>query len=249
MGLVLRLQSFSPVGVTVSSARDFGEEDRCLSGFSLSENDTILALGVRPVLKQLAGDRRDACVFAPTTPLGDIPPDVVDQAVLLATFSGGIEVEGLLDRAALSLLALPGDGDRDEGLAGPTALPDFASGALRTDLEIAVRLLYGVFRSDYRSTSSASPSPRCHGHTLVSPITSGRQTREVSQIVELQLWSAGPVAQSSVRWRCARPRVAPQWSGTAAEKSAIRTDPAGGHRSTAGPRGRAVSPLPRSERC
>ena len=113
-------------------ARDLGEKDRRLSRLALREDDAVLAVLVGPVLEQLAGDRRDAAVLTITTPLRNVPPDLVDQLVALPAFAGDVEVDRLLNR--LALLALLGHGDRDPGLTRPAAVLDLPGRPVLSDL-------------------------------------------------------------------------------------------------------------------
>ena len=136
-------EPLAPVGVRRVSARHLGQEDGCLRRLALGEDDAVLAGRVGPVLEKLPRDRGDAGVLTVTAPLVDIATDVVDQAVLLATLTGRVEVEALLLGAVSTLLALLADRDRDERLARPPAVLDLTSGALRADGVVAVRLLVG----------------------------------------------------------------------------------------------------------
>ena len=52
--LVLGLEPLAPVGVRRMSARDLGQEDRCLGRLALGEDDAVLAVRVGPVLEELA---------------------------------------------------------------------------------------------------------------------------------------------------------------------------------------------------
>jgi hypothetical protein len=60
------------------------QEDRSLSGFSLTKQHPVLSFRVRPMLEKLAGDWGDACVLAAAAPLGDVATDIVNQAISLA---------------------------------------------------------------------------------------------------------------------------------------------------------------------
>src|SRR5699024_7710495 len=115
------------------------QEDRGLGCLSLAEQHAVLAVRVGPVLQQLAADRSDTGVVAAGAPAVDVLANQVDQVVALAALAGGVEVEGLL--LAGGLLALPRDGDGDEGLAGAPAVADLAGRALRPDLVVPLWLL------------------------------------------------------------------------------------------------------------
>ena len=133
---VLRFQPGSPVGVSVPLSRDLSQEDRRLRCLSLAEQHPVLALRVRPMLQQLAADRRDPGVLSVRAPARHVSAQVVDERVLLTSLAGGVEVQrDLLAR----LLALRRHRDRDERLARPPTVPDLARRAPLADHVVAVR--------------------------------------------------------------------------------------------------------------
>ena len=85
---VLRLKPLAPVRVRLVTSCDFGQEDRGLGGLALAEQDPVFSVRVRPMLEQLPGNRGDTGVLPVTTPLLDLPPEIVDQAVPLAALAG-----------------------------------------------------------------------------------------------------------------------------------------------------------------
>ena len=98
-------------------------KDERLQGFDLAEEELVLAVGVAPVLQELAGNLGDASVF-PIPPQLDPLPDAVDVVVGLDAVLGPLRVK-------LELLALLlGRRDRHEVGTGPAGLDDLVGDSL-----------------------------------------------------------------------------------------------------------------------
>jgi len=120
-------------------AGDLGDVDHGLEGLDLAEEEAAVAVGVGPVLEELAGGGGDADVAA-LSPDGDLAADVVDEAVLLAAVLGlevGVEAE-------LAGALLLGAGDGDEVLAGAAGVDDLVGDAVVIEAEVAGGLGVGA---------------------------------------------------------------------------------------------------------
>ena len=136
---VLMLQSRAVVTCVLVPTRNLRQKDRCFCCFSLAEEDRLIASWwiSTPMEEELSCVGCDAGIVA-SPPKFDFSSDLVDQVVLLDSFTCGIEIQ-------LDLFASPSTSRwrwyRYKRFAGPTAIEVFTWGPMVSEFEVLLRHL------------------------------------------------------------------------------------------------------------